>query len=206
MKKIYIFLAILSCTLFFEKSANAQADTVCVGATLVPYSVTNTTGSAYAWTLSGGGVLSSTSGNAISVNWGTTPGTYQLQVKETSSTGCEGDPVSLDVVVIPKATAAIAGNTTMCYNDGAPTVTITLTGVGPWTFTYTDGTTNHTVTNHASNTFTFTASPTIPGAGTSSATTTYSMVSVSNKFCAGTVSGSAAITVNPKPVTSAIIY
>ena len=188
-------------------SAKAQSiDTVCVGSSAVPYSVTNTVGSTYAWTLSGGGALSSTTGNATSVNWSNVPGRYTLQVQETSSTGCAGDPVSLSIDVIPAATASISGNTSMCYNDPNPTVTISLTGVGPWTFTFSDGTTNNTITNHTSNTFTFVASPTIPAAGTSPATTTYTLVSVSNKFCSGTISGSAAITVNPKPVTSTIFH
>lgn len=207
MKKLYILLT-LSIVLVFSanKSMAQSADTVCVNSTLVPYSVTNTVGSSYAWTLSGGGALSAATGHAITVNWGGTPGTYNLQIQETSSTGCTGDPVALNVVVIPLATASISGNSSMCYNDPNPIVTINLTGVGPWTFSYTDGTTVSTVTNHASNTFTFSPTPTIPAAGTSAATTTYSLVSVSNKFCSGTTSGSAAITVNPKPVTSAIIH
>jgi hypothetical protein len=207
MKKIYALLAFTFLFILGSNVSMAQtADTVCVNSSVVPYSVTNTTGSTYAWTLSGGGALSSTSGNAITVNWGATPGTYNLQVQETSSTGCAGDPVSLNVVVIPLATASISGTTNMCYSDPNPTITISLTGVGPWTFSYTNGTTTSTVTNHTSNTYTFTPSPTIPAAGTSPANTTYSLVSVSNKFCSGTTSGSAVVTVNPKPVTSAILH
>lgn len=207
MKKFYILLSLSIVLLLNATQSIAQtADTVCVNSTLVPYSVTNTVGSTYAWTLSGGGAMSAATGNAITVNWGAVAGTYNLQIQETSSTGCAGDPVALDVVVIPLATAAISGNSSMCFNDPNPIVTINLTGVGPWTFSYTDGTTTSTVTNHATSSFTFTPTPTIPAAGTSAATTTYSLVSVSNKFCSGTTSGSAVITVNPKPVTSAIIH
>lgn len=207
MKKLNILLSLTVLFLLTASSLFAQtADTVCVNSVAVPYSVTSTGGSTYAWTLSGGGTLSSNSGSAISVNWNNTPGTYNLQVQETSATGCAGDAVSLNVVVIPLATASISGNTAMCYNDPNPNITISLTGVGPFTFTYSNGTTNTTVTNYASNTYTFNPSPTIPAAGTSAATTTYSLVSVSNKFCSGTTSGSAAVVVNPKPVTSAIIH
>lgn len=207
MKKLYFLFALSILFVLSSKSSFAQTpDTVCVNSTLVPYSVTNTVGSSYAWTLGGGGALSAATGNAITVNWGAVAGTYNLQVQETSSTGCAGDPVSLNVVVIPLATATISGTSSMCYNDPNPTVTISLTGVGPYTFSYSNGTTTSTVTNHPSSTYTFTPSPTIPGAGTSPANTTYTMVSVSNKFCSGTTSGSAVITVNPKPVTSAIIH
>lgn len=207
MKKLYSFLILCSISAIALNEASAQSiDTVCVGASAVPYSVTNTPGSAYAWTLSAGGSLTSTTGNATTINWGSTPGRYTLQVQETASTGCTGDPVTLNIDVIPASTASIAGNTSMCYNDPNPTVTISLTGVGPWTFSYSDGSTTSTITNHASNTFTFVASPSIPVAGASPITTTYTMVSVSNKFCSGTVSGSATVVVNPKPVTAAIIH
>lgn len=205
MKRIFTLFAFLL-GVSFMNTANAQTDTVCVNTSSVPYSVTNTPGSTYSWTLSGGGVLSATTGNAINVNWGATPGVYTLQVTETSSTGCVGDPVSLNVEVIPLPTAAISGNNTMCFNDGLPTVTVNLTGVGPWTFTISNGSTTNTITNHPTNTYTFVASPTIPAAGTSAATTTYTLTNVSNRFCTGTTSGSAVITVNPKPVTSGIIY
>lgn len=205
MKKILLLLTIVIAVAFINE-ASAQTDTVCVNSSTVPYSVTQTSGSTYAWTISGGGTLSATSGNAISVNWGSTPGLYTLQVTETSASGCVGDPVSLDVRVLPLPTASIAGNSTMCYNDGSPTVTVSLTGEGPWTFTITNGTTTNTITNHNSSTYTFTAAPTIPSAGTSAAITTYSLTDVNNRFCSGTISGSAVITVNPKPITSGIIY
>ncbi len=207
MKKFSILLAFVAVSFIFSMNAQAQtADTVCVNSAAVPYSVTNTSGSSYVWTLSGGGALSSSSGNSTSVNWGGTAGTYTLQVQETASTGCQADVVSLNVVVIPLITASISGNATMCYSDPAPTVTIALTGVGPYTFTYTNGSGNTTITNHPTNSYTFTAAPTIPAPGNTSATTTYSLVSASNKFCSGTTSGSAAILVNPKPITSAIIH
>lgn len=205
MKKLFTLLTIMIVAALANE-ASAQTDSVCVNSSAVPYSVTQTAGSTYAWSISGGGTLSATTGNAISVNWGNTPGLYTLQVTETSASGCIGDPVSLDVRVLPLPTASIAGNSSMCYNDGAPTVTVSLTGEGPWTFTISNGTTTNTVTNHNSSTYTFQAAPTIPTAGSSAATTTYTLTDVSNRFCSGTVSGSAAITVNPKPVTSGIIY
>ncbi|MFN5704346.1 MAG: hypothetical protein ACK45U_00665 [bacterium] len=205
MKKILLLITIVIAAAFINE-ASAQTDTVCVNSSTVPYSVTSTAGSTYAWTISGGGTLSASTGNAISVNWASTPGLYTLQVTETSASGCVGDPVSLNVRVLPLPTASIAGNTTMCFNDGAPTVTVSLTGEGPWTFTFSNGTTTNTVTNHNSSTYTFSAAPTIPAAGTSAATTTYTLTSVNNRFCSGTTSGSAAVTVNPKPVTSGIIY
>jgi hypothetical protein len=65
---------------------------------------------------------------------------------------------------------------------------VAFTGTGPWTFTYTDGTTPVTITGTTNNPYTISNAP----AGT------YSLVNVSSA-CAGTVSGSATITINTAP-------
>ncbi len=198
-----------SCALAILTIGVAQAqtpDTVCVNSTAVSYKVTPSPGSTYAWTLSGGGVLSSTTGDSISIDWGASAGNYELEVTETSIHGCVGDPVSLNIEVIELVTATLSGDATICYDDGTPDLTITLTGVGPYTFTYTDGTNNHTVNNHTSTTYIVPSDVTVPTAGTTPNTKTYTMVSVENKFCSGTTSGTATVVINPKPVTSAIIH
>lgn len=91
------------------------------------------------------------------------------------------------IVVNGIPAAAISGTTTIC--DGQSTMlTVTFSGPGTsWDFVYTDGSTNFPIST-TSNPHTFTVTP--------SSTTTFSLVSVTNGICAGTVSGSATITIN----------
>jgi hypothetical protein len=185
--------------------SNMQAqsiDTVCAGSTSVAYSVTNTTGSTYYWVINGGTQASGGNTNAITVDWNSTSGTDTLMVVEKNSSGCFGDTVKLAVYRMPIPTATISGTTSICYNNST-TISVALTGVGPWNITYTDGTTSTNVNGITSSPYTFTT----PVYATGTGTVTYTLTSVSNSFgCAGTTSGSAAITVNNKPVTSAISH
>ena len=187
---------------FSQLHAQTDIDTVCAGSTGVTYSVTNTTGSTYYWVINGGTQASGGNTNSITVDWNNTTGTDTLMVVEKSASGCFGDTVKLPVYRMPIPTAAISGTTSICYNNST-TIQVDLTGVGPWDISYTDGTDTTTVTGITSSPYTFTTPTFATGAGT----VTYTLTSVSNSFgCAGTVSGSAAITVNPKPVTSAISH
>ena len=83
MKKLLLFLGIIS--LFVSNSYSqitTTPDTVCVGAVGENYWVTNTAGSTYDWTVSGGGgTISSGQGtDAITVDWGNTPGLFPLAI------------------------------------------------------------------------------------------------------------------------------
>ncbi len=92
------------------------------------------------------------------------------------------------VTVNPLPTATISGTQTICKGQSA-VISILLTGTGPWDFTYSTtnsgGTTNTTLTGQASNPFTITVSPT--------ETSTYTMVSVNDANCTGTVSGTSVV-------------
>ncbi|MCW3787037.1 gliding motility-associated C-terminal domain-containing protein [Plebeiibacterium sediminum] len=95
------------------------------------------------------------------------------------------------VTVIERPTGSISGDATICNGDNTD-LTFTLTGVGPWDITYNDGT-DHTVTANASPYY-LTVSP--------SATTTYTITGLSDSQCtsnSGDLSGSAIVTVNPRP-------
>jgi hypothetical protein len=203
VQKVLLALCFIMFGLGFSKlQAQTDVDTVCAGATGVTYSVTNTAGSTYYWVINGGTQASGSNTNSITVDWNSTTGTDTLKVVEKSAAGCFGDTVKLAVYRMPIPTAAISGTTAICYNNSTE-ITVDLTGVGPWDITYSDGTNSTTVTGITSSPYKFNT-PTLPsGTGT----ITYSLTSVSNSFgCAGSVSGSAEITVSPKPSTSAISH
>ncbi len=105
-----------------------------------------------------------------------------------SGNGCESlaNPIS---VTVQEVTATLSGNATTC-GGSSTTLTVNFTGPGPtWNFTYSDGFSNTNLLANA-NPFTFSVSPII--------STTYSLVNVTGATCgAGTVSGSATITVSP---------
>jgi gliding motility-associated-like protein len=82
-------------------------------------------GSSYIWSVSGGGVLTHGSpSNQASINWSTSGGPYQVSVTETSSQGCKGDPVLLNVTVHdpPAITSLDTTGATNGQSNGTVTV------------------------------------------------------------------------------------
>ena len=196
---IVMLLLCFGITGAYAQTSTTSPDTVCAGATGVAYKVTNTPGSTYYWTVPGGTQASGGNSNAITVNWGTTPGIDSLSVVEKSAAGCFGDTVKLAVYIMALPTATISGADTLCYNFSG-SFSVAFTGIGPWNFSYTNGTDTTTLTNVTTN-------PLIVTTPNLKATTTYTITAVSNKFgCTGTSSGSAIMTVRPKPVTSPIYH
>lgn len=139
MKNIFfIFILFLS---FHYVSAQQS---FCIGA-IKNYSVdladgaTGTPGSTYVWSVDEAGFLGlisgnpSLTGNAISINWGSTPaGSYTLRVIETNSDGCVGDPVTLDIIIHDLPT--ITGDDEACVGETIQlTGTATANATNPWT-------------------------------------------------------------------------
>ena len=93
------------------------------------------------------------------------------------------------ILAFPGPIASLTGNASICPG-GQSTLTVNLSGPSPWNLTWTNGTTPVSQTGITSSTYTFAVSP--------SSTTTYSLVSVSSS-CAGTVNGSALISVLGAP-------
>lgn len=95
-------------------SAITGSTSVAANETNVAYSVTNTTGYSYAWSLPvGGGTIDPpASTNAITIDWGATPGTYSVRVDATRSCGTP-DFQTLSVTIrAPIQSTATGGNWT----------------------------------------------------------------------------------------------
>lgn len=97
------FLILVICLFGFHFS-NAQ-QTIWQGCTSATYSVTNTVGSTYAWSVTPPAVTISGNTNAVGIDWtGVAVGTYTVSVTETNSNGCPGTPQDVLVTIISTPT------------------------------------------------------------------------------------------------------
>jgi hypothetical protein len=121
---------------------NQGAHTVCSG-DVAPYGVINTPGSTYAWTIipstGGNGIIATGNSNLTSVTWNSA-GTCSLQVIETSSAGCAGIPVQINITVTPANTISLTSaagteNQTVCINTAITRITYATTGATGATIT-----------------------------------------------------------------------
>ncbi len=136
----------------------------------------------------------STSSNPYTIN-AILAGTYTI-VNVTDNTGCTNNGSGSAVITyFPKPTGIISGGGELCRGSSA-TLTMTFTGVAPFTFTYSDGINPAvTVTNHPTNVYTVSVSPLV--------TSTYTLTSLTDfNNCVGILSGSALINVNQPPSLS----
>ncbi len=203
-KTILRLAVMLLLTGFAALNASAQStattDSICAGSTGKSYKITGFVGSTFIWTFSGGGTKTSGgTSDSITVDWSSTPGTDTLTVVEANILGCLGDPVKLVVVRLVPPTVVLSGADSICLNTATTLAKLQMnfTGLAPWAVQYTeDGTsrsmsTSSTVYNFNSQTF------------TTAGVKTYAITTIIDRFgCSGTGSGSASVTVFPKPTTS----
>ena len=93
---------------------------------------------------------------------------------------------SVDVTVNDLPTAVLSGSGSVC-NGSSATLSVALTGSQPWSVTYANGSTQVIVNSISTSPYTFSVTP--------ATTATYNIISVSDKNCTGTSSGSAIVTV-----------
>jgi gliding motility-associated-like protein len=117
-------------------------------------------------------------------------GTYTITA--SSDANCNGTTQGTATVVINALpTASISGNINLCQgSNGGPQ--ITLTGGGPYTINYSIN--GGAAISQNINTSPYTLQATQPG--------TYTLVSVSNANCTGTVSGQANVSIQPLPTAN----
>lgn len=110
-------------------------------------------------------------------------------VVETGGTCSKGEGNGVATVTVHETpTATIYGDGRLCPGESR-NIGVSLTGAAPWTIVYTDGTNNYTETGITSSTKVIEVTPV--------ETTTYTLASVTDSHCAGTISGDATITVDP---------
>lgn len=90
-------------------------DTVCEFTSGVAYSTTLNPGSTYAWTISGGSIVSGQNSNSVQVNWSTS-GSGTISVTETNAFGCDST-ASTTIILLPNPSPVITGLNPVCEFD-----------------------------------------------------------------------------------------
>ena len=190
MRKLRIITTIIAMmfTSIITIAQTTVQDTVCIGATDVDYYVTNTAGSTYDWTLTGGGTITTgATTNAIKITWANTTGTDTLKVTETNANSCQGDQIVLAItrVGLPVANAGSDVSIGGCASQSTQLDGSTSTGGGTLTYSWTPttGLSDASIVNPV-------ASP--------NSTTTYTLTVSSSFGC--DASDDVIVTVTPAPV------
>jgi hypothetical protein len=166
-------------------AAIAAAGSYCAGASGLVASVPDAgAGATYAWTIAGGTIAGSSSGP--SVTFTPTGASVTLGVTVTLPSGCTASSTLVSSLA-PAPSATVSGGGTICAGSSL-TVQAALSGTPPFTLTWSDGFVQSGV---ATTLATRTVSPT--------ASTTYALAAVQDASCAGSASGSAAVTVVESP-------
>lgn len=120
-------------------------------------------------------------------------GTYQVTNTIPAAGGCAQVIHTEDVTILALPTATLSGGGEVCAGNPLPDLTITFTGQPDWTVELSDGTNTIQLT---SSTSPLTYTPTNTG--------NYSLISVSDANCTGTVSGIAQVQTTSPPVMNAV--
>jgi len=195
MRKLRIITTIIAImfTSIITMAQTTVQDTVCVGAVDVDYYVTNTAGSTYDWTLTGGGTITTgATTNAIKITWAAGTGTDTLKVTETNSNSCQGDPVVLAItrVALPVANA---GTDATIGNCAAQSTTLDASGsTGSGTLTYSWSPTTG-----------LSASDIVNPVASPNTTTTYTVTVSSSVGCSATDNVKVTVDAAPVAITAA---
>jgi gliding motility-associated-like protein len=174
--------AVATVTVNVVPTVTVNSSTVCSGSSVTLTANASPAGGTFSW--SPGGATTS----SITV----IPSATTSYTATYSRNGCSNSATGT-VTVNPKPTASMSGGGAVCAGS-TTTINVSLTGSQPWSFTYSDGTASNTISGITSTPYVITTS----SAGN------YSLVSVSDANCSGTVSGSALVTVRPAIIVSGL--
>ena len=180
---------------------------ICSG--LLPTAFTNTaaTGSGaitYQWQKSTDNATFANISGATTANYSEstalTKTTYYQRIATSTlnTVDCSAISNKITVTVNPLPTATVTGTIIVCQSATIPpSLTFTAAnGTGPYTFTYKiNNGTNQTISTTSGNSVSLTVSNAVPG------TYTYTLVSVSNTQCSQPQTGTAVVTITPKPAS-----
>lgn len=195
LSKILLLILFSMSSLGLWAQSTINPDHACINST-EDYWVTNTPGSTYNWILSSGGTITTGQGtSAIEINWTTVGGPYTLTVTETftSTTGCDGLPVTLNIIVDPlPALFNVTGTGAYCIGGVGLPVGLSDSEIGV----------NYQLQLGGVN-----SGALVPGTGESisfgnkTVAGTYTVIATSSLETACTINmtGSAIITINPLP-------
>jgi PKD repeat protein len=159
---------------------------LCVGATL-QLSAATVIGATYHWTGPNGFVSNVQNPTILNVQH-YNAGVYSLTITVGGQTS---DPTNTEIFIYDPPTATMTGTASICEGDSTQ-LTISTTGVGPYRATVSAGSGIPMVINFWQTPHIFWVKPNV--------TTTYTLTGISNNACAGTVAGTAVVTVRQKPV------
>lgn len=156
----------------------------CEGDAIVPPTITTPNGaSTYTWYSDAALTTVLVTGSApTDLQLGFSSATANITtvfVTETN-TGCASAPTSVTLTVNDLPTAEVSGSASVC-NGQSTDLIFDFTGTGPWTFQYSDGVTTFPG-NSPTNSISISVTPI--------ATTTYTLISVADANCTGTIVGS----------------
>ena len=116
-------------------SAITGTSDVCTGDSPVAYSVVNTSGSSYAWTITGGTIASGDGTSAITVTWGATGMVGNVRVVEDNISCTLGPAVDFPVNINSIAPTSITGKTIIAETTLGETYSVT--GLAGYSYTWT---------------------------------------------------------------------
>lgn len=114
------------------------SNSVCISTTQA-YSVTNTPGNTYTWTILGGVVSSGQGTSSINVNWGAVGMAGSVQVVEKNSCLIDNTALNLTVYISPITTSAISGLTLVATNETGDIYSVTNTPGYTYTWSFPTG-------------------------------------------------------------------